>query len=100
MNSKTSSKSAAKKKSGHEHGISSYYGEWVFGPDAQSQYLSEKAQAAIAKAASHGEAVSRDMAGEIAEGMKNWSLDLGATHYTHWFQPLRGTTAEKHDSFF
>jgi glutamine synthetase len=100
MNSKTSSKSAARKKSGHEHGISSYYGEWVFGPDAQSQYLSEKAQAAIAKAASHGEAVSRDMAGEIAEGMKNWSLDLGATHYTHWFQPLRGTTAEKHDSFF
>ncbi len=100
MNSKTSSKSSAKKKSGHEHGISSYYGEWVFGPDAQSQYLSEKAQAAIAKAANHGEAVSRDMAGEIAEGMKNWSLDLGATHYTHWFQPLRGTTAEKHDSFF
>ncbi len=100
MNSKTSSKSSAKKKSGHEHGISSYYGEWVFGPHAQSEYLSEKAQAAIAKAASHGEAVGREMATEIAEGMKNWALDLGATHYTHWFQPLRGTTAEKHDSFF
>jgi len=72
----------------------------VFGPRAQKQYLSAASQKAIEKAINEGLAVSREMSDGVAEGMKNWALDMGATHYTHWFQPLRGTTAEKHDSFF
>jgi len=84
---------------GHE-GISTFYADLVFGPKAQSQYLSAAAQQAIEQAASHGQPISRETADEVAAGMQAWALDLGATHYTHWFQPLRGTTAEKHDSFF
>lgn len=84
---------------GHE-GISTFYADLVFGPKAQSQYLSVAAQQAIEQAASHGQPISRETADEVAAGMQAWALDLGATHYTHWFQPLRGTTAEKHDSFF
>jgi len=84
---------------GHE-GISTFYADLVFGPKAQSQYLSAAAQQSIAQAASHGQPISRETADEVAAGMQAWALDLGATHYTHWFQPLRGTTAEKHDSFF
>lgn len=82
------------------NGISSYYADLVFGPKAQSKYLSEAAQQAIVSAASHGQSISSETADEVAAGMQAWALDLGATHYTHWFQPLRGTTAEKHDSFF
>ena len=80
--------------------ISTYYADLVFGPKAQSNYLSIDAQKAIEQAASHGQPISRETADEVATGMQAWALDLGATHYTHWFQPLRGTTAEKHDSFF
>ncbi|MEY2871276.1 MAG: hypothetical protein RLZZ146_1199 [Bacteroidota bacterium] len=83
----------------HE-GISTFYADLVFGPKAQSKYLSTAAQNAISQAASHGQPISRETADEVAAGMQAWALDLGATHYTHWFQPLRGTTAEKHDSFF
>lgn len=83
----------------HE-GISTFYADLVFGPKAQSKYLSTTAQKAIEQAAGHGQPISRETADEVAAGMQAWALDLGATHYTHWFQPLRGTTAEKHDSFF
>lgn len=84
----------------HAQGISAYYGELVFGPKAQKGYLSAEAIAEIHKAVNDGHTVHRDASDEIADGMKRWALDMGATHYTHWFQPLRGTTAEKHDSFF
>lgn len=84
----------------HPQGISAYYGELVFGPKAQQGYLSANAIAEIHKAVTEGHTVNRNAADEIAGGMKRWALDMGATHYTHWFQPLRGTTAEKHDSFF
>lgn len=84
----------------HPQGISAYYGELVFGPKAQKGYLSAESIAEIHKAVNDGHTVHRDAADEIADGMKRWALDMGATHYTHWFQPLRGTTAEKHDSFF
>ncbi len=82
------------------NGISFYYGELVFGPNAQKGYLSQSAIDEIHKAVNESHAIHRNSADEIANGMKEWALDLGATHYTHWFQPLRGTTAEKHDSFF
>lgn len=84
----------------HPHGISAYYGELVFGPKAQQGYLSANAINEIHKAVTEGHTVNRNAAEEIAGGMKRWALDMGASHYTHWFQPLRGTTAEKHDSFF
>jgi glutamine synthetase len=94
-NNETSSVKNASRK-----GIASYFGQMVFGPKSQKQYLSQKYQKTIEEAISKGHAISRDMAHGIAEGMKNWALDRGATHYTHWFQPLRQASAEKHDSFF
>ncbi len=92
-------KKSASKQS-HQSGISQYYGKLVFGPEQQSKYLSKAAVQAIDEAVTLGKTISRSMADEVARGMMEWSLDLGVTHYTHWFQPLRGTTAEKHDSFF
>ncbi len=80
--------------------ISSYYGEFVFGPRAQKGYLTDAAINEIAKAVNEGHAIDRSISDEVAKAMKQWAMDMGATHYTHWFQPLRGTTAEKHDSFF
>jgi glutamine synthetase len=93
-------KSASASKHSHQSGISQYYGKLVFGPEQQSKYLSKSAVQAINEAVTLGKTISRSMADEVARGMMEWSLDLGVTHYTHWFQPLRGTTAEKHDSFF
>jgi len=84
----------------NHNGISTYYADLVFGPTAQSNYLSAEVCLAIQEAASHGKSISPATADEVAAGMQAWALELGATHYTHWFQPLRGTTAEKHDSFF
>lgn len=80
--------------------ISHYYGENVFGPEAQKKYLSKAALQAIEEAVRGGKTISMDLANQVANGMKEWALSFGCTHYTHWFQPLRGTTAEKHDSFF
>ncbi|MBS3914198.1 MAG: glutamine synthetase III [Bacteroidetes bacterium] len=83
-----------------ESKISNYFGENVFGPENQKQFLSKAACKAIDDAAKIGKSISLELAHEIAQGMKEWALTKGCTHYTHWFQPLRGTTAEKHDSFF
>jgi glutamine synthetase len=81
-------------------GVATYYGENVFGRDAMRQHLSEEAYNTVMAAIEKGERIDRNMAEIIAAGMKNWSVSKGATHYTHWFQPLTGTTAEKHDAFF
>lgn len=84
----------------HQHKISGYFAENVFGPEAQKQFLGAAALKAIQDANEKGTPISRESADQIAQGMKEWAMSKGATHYTHWFQPLRGTTAEKHDSFF
>ena len=97
---KKSSSSVTTEYPVNHNGISTYYADLVFGPTAQSNYLSAEVCLAIQEAASHGKPISRETADEVAAGMQAWALELGATHYTHWFQPLRGTTAEKHDSFF
>lgn len=81
-------------------GVAAYYGENVFGRDAMRQHLSEEAYNTVMAAVEKGERIDRNMAEVIASGMKSWSVSKGATHYTHWFQPLTGTTAEKHDAFF
>ncbi|MCX6310314.1 MAG: glutamine synthetase III [Bacteroidetes bacterium] len=81
-------------------GVAAYYGENVFGRDSMRLHLSEAAYETVMAAVEKGERIDRSMAEVIAAGMKSWSVSKGATHYTHWFQPLTGTTAEKHDAFF
>jgi glutamine synthetase len=80
--------------------VSDYYGQYVFSQDAMQRFLSKDAYRAVMDAINHGSMIDRKMAGQIALGMKEWASGKGATHYTHWFQPLTGLTAEKHDSFF
>jgi glutamine synthetase len=75
------------------------FGSNVFGDKAMRQFLTPEAYKAV-KAAADGVKIDRKTAEYIALGMKEWALSKGVTHYTHWFQPLTGTTAEKHDAFF
>ncbi|MBU6340243.1 MAG: glutamine synthetase III [Bacteroidetes bacterium] len=80
--------------------IASYFGENVFGDEAMKKYLPEEAYLSLKAAIQSGEKLSRDLADVIANGLKEWSQSKGCTHFAHWFQPLTGKTAEKHDSFF
>ena len=79
--------------------ISEYYGRYVFGRKEMAKFLSDDCMQALIKAIDLGETLDRQIADEVAEGMKKWAMTHGATHYTHWFQPLTEGTAEKHDSF-
>ena len=81
-------------------GVPTYYGKHVFNQKAMQSWLSAEAYKSVMSATQHGTKIDRAMADQIASAMKAWSNTLGATHYTHWFQPLTGATAEKHDSFF
>ncbi|MBS2212948.1 glutamine synthetase III [Carboxylicivirga mesophila] len=76
-----------------------YYGELVFNKEAMSKYLSRDAYEAVKEAIDKGDAIDRKVADNVASGMKAWAMERGATHYTHWFQPLTDGTAEKHDGF-
>ena len=78
---------------------SEYYGKYVFSRKAMSKYLAKDTMEAIQNAVDNGVALHRDIADHVAAGMKRWAMEMGATHYTHWFQPLTDGTAEKHDSF-
>ncbi len=80
--------------------ISEYFGTNVFGDAAMRKYLSEEAYLSVKASIESGQKIDRAMADQIASSMQAWALDKGATHYTHWFQPLTGATAEKHDTFF
>lgn len=80
--------------------ITSYFGSNVFNNRAMREYLSEDAYKSLVTSVKTGAKIDRKMAGQIAAGMKTWAMDKGVSHYTHWFQPLTGTTAEKHDAFF
>lgn len=80
--------------------VSEFYGENVFGIDAMREFLSEEAFESVKNAMEKGTSIERKIAGQVAASMKAWAISKGATHYTHWFQPLTGTTAEKHDAFF
>lgn len=83
------------------HGrVSEYFGTNVFNQKAMGEYLTKDAYEVIMDAITNGSKIDRSMADQVASAMKAWSISKGATHYTHWFQPLTGTTAEKHDSFF
>ncbi len=76
------------------------FGSNVFNDKAMRQFLTPEAYKAVRNAVQHGTKIDRKLADYIAMGMKEWALSKGVTHYTHWFQPLTGTTAEKHDAFF
>jgi glutamine synthetase len=80
--------------------ISDYFGANVFDKKKMKEYLSKEAYQSIINSIDNGEPIPRDMADQVASAMKAWALSKSATHYTHWFQPLTGTTAEKHDAFF
>lgn len=80
--------------------ISDYYGSDVFGVNAMREYLTKNAFNAVMEATDKGTVLDRNFTDEIASGMRAWAMSKGATHYTHWFQPLTGSTAEKHDAFF
>ena len=76
------------------------FGSNVFNNKAMKQFLTGDAYKGVQDAVQHGTKIDRKLAEYIAMGMKEWALSKGVTHYTHWFQPLTGTTAEKHDAFF
>ena len=78
---------------------SDYFGEKVFGRNVMRKYLDKNTFNALLNTMDNGTPLSLDLADSVAAGMRQWALDNGADHYTHWFQPLTGGTAEKHDSF-
>lgn len=78
---------------------SDFYGKLVFGRSKMKKYLSKESYKAVCDAIDNGTTINRKVADGVATGMKAWALENGATHYTHWFQPLTDGTAEKHDAF-
>ncbi|MDR2919794.1 MAG: glutamine synthetase III [Tannerella sp.] len=78
---------------------SEYYGKYVFNREQMAKYLSKDTMKTVCEAIDKGKTLSRDIGSHVAAGMKMWAMEMGATHYTHWFQPLTDGTAEKHDSF-
>ena len=80
--------------------ISEIFGSNVFSLQAMKEYLTESAYLRMVAVIKQSSKIDSGMAENVAKGLKKWAMDNGATHYTHWFQPLTGTTAEKHDAFF
>ena len=78
---------------------SDYFGKYVFNREKMFKYLPSTVYARLVDAMDNGAPMDRDIADEVAAGMKRWACELGVTHYTHWFQPLTEGTAEKHDAF-
>ena len=78
---------------------SEYFGKYVFNREKMFKYLPSNVYAKLVDAMDNGAALDRSIADQVADGMKRWASELGATHYTHWFQPLTEGTAEKHDAF-
>lgn len=79
---------------------SDIFGTNVFGFKTMRQFLTKEAFSSLMRAVDKGDKINRSIADQIASSMKDWAMAKGVTHYTHWFQPLTGATAEKHDAFF
>ena len=79
--------------------ITELFGTNVFSVSVMRERLPKKVFAEVTNVMENGGSISMSTADVVANAMKNWALEKGATHYTHWFQPLTGITAEKHDSF-
>lgn len=80
--------------------ITAIFGENVFTLKTAREFLSDEAYKSLSASVKSGKRIDRSMANQISSGIRQWAEAKGVTHYTHWFQPLTGTTAEKHDSFF
>lgn len=78
---------------------SEYYATCVFNRKRMAKYLSKETMKVVTDAIDEGKTLPREIAEHVAAGMKLWAVEMGVTHYTHWFQPLTDGTAEKHDSF-
>ncbi len=79
--------------------VSDYYGQMTFGPETMKQYLTSEAYKVVLSAIEKGTRIDRKITDQIASAMKAWAMSKGVSHYTHWFHPLTGSTAEKHDAF-
>ncbi len=82
-----------------ESKVSDYFGIDVFSIDKMRDYVSSDAYESVVSAITEGRRIERKVADQVANGMKRWAMERGVTHYTHWFQPLNESTAEKHDTF-
>ena len=80
-------------------GVTDYFGSMVFDDKVMKERLSQDVYAALKRTIQDGRSLDLSVANAVATAMKDWAVELGATHYTHWFQPMTGITAEKHDSF-
>src|SRR6185436_15759004 len=80
--------------------ISDYFSSNVFTKDTMQKFLSKEVYKEVMQAIESGQQINRKVAEQVATAMMAWAISKNATHYTHWFQPLTGSTAEKHDSFF
>src|SRR3954467_15147986 len=80
--------------------ITAIFGQNVFTLKAARDFLSDEAYKSLTSSIRGGKKIDRTVANQISAGMRQWAESKGVTHFTHWFQPLTGTTAEKHDSFF
>ena len=88
-----------KRKMTEETKNATHFGEDVFGDEAIRTYLSKDTAKKLQATIREGKPLDPSIAGEVAHGIRHWAMDRGATHYTHWFLPMTGSTAEKHDSF-
>ncbi len=91
--------SVAKDNGGGASGSAEAFGSLVFSDAVQEKRLPKVVYHALRRTITHGEALDPSMADAVAAAVKDWAVEHGATHYAHWFQPLTGITAEKHDSF-
>ena len=79
--------------------VTDYFGCMVFNDEVMKNRLDPEVYATLKRTMEHGRSLNLSVANAVASAMKDWAVELGATHYTHWFQPMTGITAEKHDSF-
>ena len=79
--------------------VPAYFGSMVFNEKVMQELLPKDIYKALKKTAEQGSAIDISIANVVANAMKDWAMERGATHFTHWFQPMTGITAEKHDSF-
>ena len=80
--------------------VKDFFARDVFTRQRMKEYIAQEVLDKLFDDVDNGRTIHRDIAGSVAIGMRKWAMDRGATHFTHWFQPLTGGTAEKHDAFF
>ena len=80
--------------------VKDFFARDVFTRERMKEYIAEEVLEQLFDDVDNGRTIHREIAGSVAIGIRKWAMERGATHYTHWFQPLTGGTAEKHDAFF